>query len=72
MEKREINYTMGNFFRDMVDRIGKPQEEIAAELEVSTRTVGYYVSGERSPSAQKLLRLIKLNGGISAEDIPSF
>ena len=67
---RKIDYEMGRFIWSIVDKSEHSQEKWAEMLNVSTRTMGYYCSGERKPSQRKLLRLIKVAGGINAEDIP--
>ena len=67
---RKIDYEMGRFIWSIVDKSEYSQEKWAEILNVSTRTMGYYCSGERKPSQRKLLRLIKVAGGINAEDIP--
>ena len=72
MEKvnRKTDYEMGRFIWSIVDKSEYSQEKWAEILNVSTRTMGFYCSGERKPSQRKLLRLIKVAGGINAEDIP--
>ena len=72
MEKvnRKVDYELGNFIWSIVNKSGLSQEKWAEILNVSTRTMGYYCSGERKPTQRKLLQLIKVAGGINAEDIP--
>ena len=67
---RKIDYEMGRFIWSIVDKSEYSQEKWAEILNVSTRTMGYYCSGERKPTQRKLLQLIKAAGGINAEDIP--
>ena len=67
---RKIDYEMGRFIWSIVDKSEHSKEKWAEMLNVSTRTMGFYCSGERKPSQRKLLRLIKVAGGINAEDIP--
>ena len=67
---RKIDYEMGRFIWSIVDKSEYSQEKWAEILNVSTRTMGYYCSGERKPTQRKLLQLIKVAGGINAEDIP--
>ena len=67
---RKIDYEMGRFIWSIVDKSEYSQEKWAERLNVSTRTMGYYCSGERKPTQRKLLHLIKVAGGINAEDIP--
>ena len=67
---RKIDYELGNFIWSIVDKSEYSQEKWAEILNVSTRTIGYYCSGERKPTQRKLLQLIKAAGGINAEDIP--
>ena len=68
--KRKIDYEMGRFIWNIVDKSEYSQEKWAEILNVSARTMGYYCSGERKPTQRKLLQLIKVAGGINAEDIP--
>ena len=67
---RKVDYEMGRFIWSIVDKSEYSQEKWAEILNVSTRTMGYYCSGERKPTQRKLLQLIKVAGGINAEDIP--
>ena len=69
-DNRKIDYKMGEFIWSLVSKTGKKQEEFAKELGDSTRSIGYYCSGERMPEQRKLLQIIKIAGGIKAEDIP--
>lgn len=70
IENREIDPEMGKFIWSIVTKSHYSQEKWAEILDVSTRTIGYYCSGERKPTQRKLLQLIKAAGGIKAEDIP--
>ena len=67
---RKIDYEMGRFIWSIVDKSEYSKEKWAEMLNVSTRMIGYYCSGERKPTQRKLLQLIKVAGGINAEDIP--
>lgn len=67
---RNVDYELGKFIWSIVYKSGISQEKWAEILEVSPRTIGYYCSGQRKPTHRKLLRLIKVAGGIKAEDIP--
>ena len=67
---RKIDYEMGRFIWSIVNKSEYSQEKWAEILNVSTRMMGYYCSGERKPTQKKLLQLIKVAGGINAEDIP--
>ena len=69
---RKIDYEMGRFIWSIVEKSEYSQEKWAEILNVSTRTMGYYCSGERKPTQRKLLQLIKVAGGINAEDIPFY
>ena len=67
---RKIDREMGEFIRGILSKSQYSQEKWAEILNVSTRMVGYYCSGERNLTPKKLLKLIKAVGGIKAEDIP--
>ena len=71
MEKvnRKVDYELGNFIWNVVNKSGLSQERWAELLEVSPRTMSYYCSGQRKPEHKKLLRFIKV-AGINAKDIP--
>lgn len=69
-DNRKIDYEMGKLIWSLVSKSGETQEKYAKELGVSTRSIGYYCSGERMPEQRKLLQIIKIAGGIKAEDIP--
>ena len=71
MEKvnRKVDYELGNFIWNVVNKSGLSQEKWAEMLEVSPRTMNYYCSGQRKPTQRKLLRFIKV-AGINVEDIP--
>lgn len=69
-EDRKIDTEMGKLIWSIVHKSGYSQEQWAEILNVSPRTIGYYCSGERKPTQRKLLQLIKVVGGINAEDIP--
>lgn len=66
---RKIDYELGQFIWSIVNKSGLSQEQWAELLEVSTRTMSYYCSGQRKPTQRKLLHLIKV-AGINVEDIP--
>ena len=67
---RKIDYEMGKFIWSIVNESGFSHEKWAEMLDVSPRTISYYCSGERKPTLRRLLHLIKVVGGIKAEDIP--
>lgn len=71
MEKvnRKIDYELGNFIWNVVNKSGLSQEKWAELLGVSPRTMSYYCSGQRKPKHKKLLHFIKV-AGINAKDIP--
>jgi len=71
MEKvnRKVDYELGNFIWNVVDKSGLSQEKWAELLGVSPRTMSYYCSGQRKPKHKKLLHFIKV-AGINAKDIP--
>ena len=71
MEKvnRKVDYELGNFIWNVVNKSGLSQEKWAEMLEVTPRTMSYYCSGQRKPEHKKLLRFIKV-AGINAKDIP--
>ena len=71
MEKvnRKVDYELGNFIWNVVNKSGLSQEKWAELLEVSPRTMSYYCSGQRKPEHKKLLHFIKV-AGINAKDIP--
>ena len=66
---RKIDYELGNFIWNVVNKSGLSQEKWAELLEVSPRTMSYYCSGQRKPKHKKLLHFIKV-AGINAKDIP--
>lgn len=55
---RKIDYEMGRFIWSIVDKSEYSQEKWAEILNVSTRTMGYYCSGERKPTQRKLVSLV--------------
>lgn len=71
MEKvnRKVDYELGNFIWNVVNKSGLSQEKWAELLGVSPRTMSYYCSGQRKPKHKKLLHFIKV-AGINAKDIP--
>ena len=71
MEKvnRKVDYELGNFIWNVVNKSGLSKEKWAEMLEVSPRTMSYYCSGQRKPKHKKLLHFIKV-AGINAKDIP--
>lgn len=71
MEKvnRKVDYELGNFIWNVVNKSGLSQEKWAELLGVSPRTISYYCSGQRKPKHKKLLHFIKV-AGINAKDIP--
>ena len=71
MEKvnRKVDYELGKFIWNVVNKSGLSQEKWAELLGVSPRTMSYYCSGQRKPKHKKLLHFIKV-AGINAKDIP--
>ena len=71
MEKvnRKVDFELGNFIWNVVNKSGLSQERWAELLEVSPRTMSYYCSGQRKPEHKKLLRFIKV-ASINVKDIP--
>ena len=71
MEKvnRKVDYELGNFIWNVVNKSGLSQEKWAELLGVSPRTMSYYCSGQRKPKHKKLLHFIKV-AGINVKDIP--
>lgn len=51
---------MADYFRSIVDKSGLSQEEWATRLGVTPRSVAYYCSGQRTPSAKRLLLFQKI------------
>ena len=66
---RKVDYELGNFIWNVVNKSGLSQEKWAELLGVSPRTMSYYCSGQRKPKHKKLLHFIKV-AGINAKDIP--
>lgn len=60
MSNRKIDYKMADYFRSIVDKSGLSQEEWATRLGVTPRLVAYYCSGQRTPSAKRLLLFQKI------------
>lgn len=60
MSNRKIDYKMADYFRSIVDKSGLSQEEWATRLGVTPRSVAYYCSGQRTPSAKRLLLFQKI------------
>ena len=71
MEKvnRKVDYELGNFIWNVVNKSGLSQEKWAELLGVSPRTMSYYCSGQRKPDHKRLLRFIKV-ASINVKDIP--
>ena len=57
---RKIDYEMADYFRSTVDKSGLSQEKWAELLEVTPRSIAYYCSGQRTPSAKRLLQFQKI------------
>lgn len=60
-EGRKIDHKTADFIRSIVDESGYSQEKWAELLEVSPRMIAYYISGERRPSAERLLEIIEIS-----------
>ena len=71
MEKvnRKVDYELGNFIWNVVNKSGLSQEKWAELLGVSPRTMSYYCSGQRKPDHKRLLRFIKV-ASLNVKDIP--
>lgn len=67
--KRNIDSELGLFIYQIIDKSGMTKELLADKLNVSTRTIYCYCTGERKPRQRVLLRLLKLTN-TCAEDIP--
>ena len=72
MKKENRNYDcdLGKFIHGIVEESEYSHEEWAELLNVSTKSISSYCSGERKPSQRRLLQILKFAGGIKAEDIP--
>lgn len=66
---RKIDSELGLFIYNSILSSGMTYEAVAEQLEVSTRTIDYYCSGQRRPKHKTLLKLIKVTG-VKTEDIP--
>ena len=69
-EQRKIDSKFGSFIRSIVSKTGLTHEELSELLGVSTRTMDFYCTGERRPKHERLMVLIKISGGITADEIP--
>lgn len=66
---RKKDPELTEYLRRIILSSGLTYEKIAEMLDVSTRTVGYYCSGERKPGQKTLLRLIRI-ANVNVKDIP--
>ena len=66
---RKKDSKLGLFLWQCIRQSGMTNEAVAEALGVSTRTIGYYCSGERKPSQITLLRLMRV-ANVKAKDIP--
>ena len=66
---RKKDPELTEYLRRIILSSGLTYEKIAEMLDVSTRTVGYYCSGERKPGQKTLLRLIR-TANVNVKDIP--
>ncbi len=63
-ENRKIDYQMANYIRSIVDASGITQQEWAELLEVTPRTVAYYCSGQRTPTASRLVKIQEISASL--------
>ncbi len=56
-EGRKIDHKMADYLRSIVDKSNLSQEDWAEKLDVSPRMIAYYLSGQRTPSAPRLLKI---------------
>lgn len=68
-KKRRIDKELGIFLHNCYVNSDKTIEELAWAINVETRTLNYYFSGERKPSQRTLLKLVKV-AKINIRDIP--
>lgn len=61
-KKEELLFLIGGRLREERERVGLSQEQIAALLDVSTRTWGKYERGDTTPDAAILALLASLSG----------
>ncbi len=61
MVNRATDYKMANYIRSIIDKSGISQEKWAELLNVSPRMIAYYCSGQRTPSAKRLLQIIEIS-----------
>lgn len=66
---RKKNLELAEFLRCIIQNSGLTYENIAEMLNVSSRTIGYYCSGERKPGQTTLLRLLRVTN-VDVKDIP--
>ncbi len=58
---RKIDRKTADFIQSIVNKSGYSQEKWAELLEVTPRTIAYYLSGQRTPSAQRLLKIQEIS-----------
>lgn len=71
MGNRKIDYEMADYFWSIVDKSGLSQEEWATRLGVTPRSVAYYCSGQRTPSAKRLLLFQKIAESLLKNSVPT-
>ena len=68
-KKRKSDPVLGLFIYNLVNSSNKSIDDIAEAIGVEPRTISYYCSGERKPSATKMIKLLKVTNHLSM-DIP--
>ncbi len=58
---RKIDRETADFIRGIVDNSNLTQQDWAEKLDVSPRVIAYYLSGQRTPSAQRLLKIQEIS-----------
>ena len=62
MDKKEIQTSFGDNLRKYRTRIGKSQEQLASEADLSTVHLGSLERGEKCPTIETLLKLCTATG----------
>ena len=57
---RHADSELGLYLYTIINNSGKTYEELAEALDVSPRTINYYVSGQRKPKQTTLLKLLRI------------
>lgn len=64
---RHTDSELGFYLYTIINHSGITYEDLAEALNVSPRTIGYYVSGQRKPKQTTLLKLLRLTNANSQE-----